>query len=135
MNIGIQLRKPFDQIVERIHADLAEHGYAEIRPSHGIVFQHIGKHGARLTELAARAQMTKQSMSYLVQYLEDRGYIERKEDAADKRAVVFCITNLGWKVVAIAEQSIKDIQTEWAERLGQKKFDALVATLQQLNGA
>jgi len=132
MNIGILLRTPFQQLVDRIHADLANNGYEEIRPAHGTVFQYIGKNGARITTMAEKAQITKQSMSYLVQYLEERGYVERKEDPEDRRAVIFCITPAGWKVVAIAEQSIKDLQAEWVKKLGQKKYDILVNTLLEL---
>ena len=133
MNIGILLRTPFQCLVERIHADLAAKGYEEIRPAHGNVFQYIGKNGARVTTMAEKAQMTKQSMSYLVEYLEERGYVERKADPDDKRAVIFYITKKGWNVVALAEQSIKNLQNEWAEKLGRKKFDAMTSALSELN--
>src|SRR5450755_2302934 len=106
MNIGILLRTPFQQLVDEIHDNLAREGYPEVRPAQGIVFQFIGKTGARLTELAAKAQMTKQSMSYLVEYLEKEGHVERADDETDKRAKIFRLTKKGWKVVAIAEKSI-----------------------------
>lgn len=35
--------------------------------------------GSRLTDLAVRAQITKQSTSYLVDYLEPHGYVKRME--------------------------------------------------------
>ena len=78
--------------------------------------------------------MTKQSMSYLVEYLEERGYVIRKPDPEDKRAVIFCLTAKGWKAVNAAEQSIKAIQDEWREQLGHKKFDTMVNALDDLNG-
>ena len=78
MNIGILLRAPFQQLVDEIHDNLAKAGYPEVRPAQGIVFQFIGKKGARLTELAAKAQMTKQSMSYLVEYLENAAMLKER---------------------------------------------------------
>lgn len=133
MNIGILLRTPFENLVERIHSDLAKNGFADIRPAHGNVFQFIGRNGARITTMAEKAYMTKQSMSYLVEYLEERDYVERKADPDDKRAVIFCLTTKGWKAVKIAEQSIQDLQNEWRERLGNKKFDAMTSALGDLN--
>src|ERR1043165_8047745 len=106
MNLGILLRNPFQKLVESIHEDLAAAGFAEVRPAHGVVFQFIGKNGARLTELAAKSQLTKQSMSYLVEHLEKHGHVERFVDETDSRAWIFRLTKKGWKVVAIAEKSI-----------------------------
>ena len=133
MNIGILLRTPFQTLVERIHVDLAKNGFEEIRPAHGNVFQFIGRNGSRITAMAEKAQMTKQSMSYLVAYLEERSYIERKADPEDGRAIIFCLTPKGRKVVDIAEQSIQHLQGEWKEQLGTKKFDNMVSSLQDLN--
>lgn len=132
MNIGILLRSPFQALVDRIHQDLAKHGFGDVRPAHGNVFQFIGKNGARITALAEKANMTKQSMSYLVEYLEQRGYVERRPDPIDGRAVIFCLTAQGWQVVKVAEQSIKDIQEDWRQFLGPRKFDSMVAALNEL---
>ena len=39
-----------------------------------------------MSELARRAQITKQSMSELVAHLERHGYVERVPDPDDRRA-------------------------------------------------
>jgi DNA-binding MarR family transcriptional regulator len=80
-NIGVLLRDLGQDIVRRVSAGLADSGFAEIRPAHTAVFQHIGADGSRLTDLAERAQITKQSMGYLVDYLEERGYLESLSSA------------------------------------------------------
>lgn len=51
-------------------------GYEDLRPAHLMVFQHIDPVGSRVTDLAAKAQMTKPSMAYLLKELERRGYVE-----------------------------------------------------------
>jgi MarR family len=76
-NIGILLREPFHEVVRRVSAGLAAAGFDDVRPAHTAVFPHIEPVGLRLTDLAERAQMTKQSMGYLVDHLEQRGYLER----------------------------------------------------------
>ncbi|HMS50975.1 MAG TPA: MarR family winged helix-turn-helix transcriptional regulator [Chitinophagales bacterium] len=133
MNIGILLRKPFQQLVDEIHETLAIEGYPEIRPAQGIVFQFIGKNGSRLTELAIKAQITKQSMSYLVEYLEKEGHIEKTDDETDKRAKIFRLTKKGWDVVAIAEKAIENFETNCKKKLGAVKYKQLINLLNELD--
>ena len=101
-NIGILLRGPYQAIVRRIADELAEAGFDDIRPAHTAVFQHIKADGSRLSELAQRAQLTKQSMGYLVDYLEERGYVERRPDPTDRRASLILLTERGWEQVRAA---------------------------------
>ena len=133
MNIGILLRTPFHRLVDELHEELAKHGYPEIRPAHGNVFQFIGKKGARITDMAERAQMTKQSMSYLVYYLEELGYLQRKEDPSDKRALIFALTEKGKKVEDVAETAIASIQKKWEKSIGKKDYVKLFSLLSKLN--
>ena len=56
---------------------------------------HIPASGIRLTELAARAGMTKQAMAELVAEIERRGYIRRTTDPADRRAKIIEFTDEG----------------------------------------
>src|SRR5919199_3563764 len=95
-NIGILLRAPLQEVVRRVSEGLSEAGFDDIRPAHTAVFQHIRAEGSRLSELAERAQLTKQSMGYLVDYLERHGYVERKPDVTDRRAALICLTPRGW---------------------------------------
>src|SRR5437879_5426747 len=96
--IGALLRVPFQAINTRIAEGLAASGYTDLRPAHFAVFQHMRPQGRRLTELAELAQMTKQSMGFLVDYLEERGYVERRPDPLDRRAKIVCYTDKGWDV-------------------------------------
>ncbi len=44
-----------------------------MRPSHGCVFGNMRPHGVRLTDLAERARITKQSVGEIVADLEELG--------------------------------------------------------------
>ncbi len=70
-----------DELIARLHAA----GYSDVTPAHHGVFENLDPGGTRLTELAARAGITHQSMSELVSVLERRGYLERRADPADDR--------------------------------------------------
>jgi len=124
-NIGILLRAPFQEVVRRVTEGLAEAGFGDIRPAHTAVFQHIRAEGSRLSELAERAQLTKQSMSYLVDYLERRGYLERRPDPTDRRAALIVLTERGWDEVRAALRIIAEIEEEWTRRLGRRRMAQL----------
>jgi len=132
MSIGYLLKTPFDILVEQIHIDIAQAGFPEVRIAHGPVFVYIGN-GARLTELAERANMTKQSMSYLVEYLEEHGYVERTNDETDKRAKIFILTDKGRQVNAVADKSIKKFESDCKKKLGNEKFKLLLSLLKELH--
>ena len=132
-NIGVLLRGPYQEVVETVTARLAEAGFDDIRPAHTSVFQHIDADGTRLTDLAQRAQLTKQSMGYLVDYLEQRGYVERKSDPSDRRANLIVLTKRGWEQVRAALRIIASIEKEWEGTLGTRKMEQLRKLLAELH--
>ena len=112
---------------------LSEAGFDDIRPAHTAVFQHIRAEGSRLSELAERAQLTKQSMGYLVDYLERRGYLERRPDPTDRRAALICLTKRGWDEIRAALAIIAELEGEWARRLGERRMAQLRELLEELD--
>ena len=124
-NIGILLRDPFQEVVRRVSAGLADAGFDDLRPAHTAVFQHIEAGGSRLTDLAERAQITKQSMGYLVDYLEQRGYLERRPDPSDRRAALISLTERGWEQIRAALGIIATLEEEWGSRLGERRMEQL----------
>ena len=134
-NIGILLRDSLQEIVRRVAEGLAAAGFDDLRPAHTVVFQHIEADGSRLTQLAERAQITKQSMGYLVDYLEDCGYLERRVDPTDRRAVLICLTERGWSQIRASLAIIAEIEAEWTRRLGTERLEDLRGTLDELRRA
>ena len=133
-NIGVLLREPFQEVVRRVSAGLAEAGFDDLRPAHTAVFQHIEAGGSRLTDLAERAQITKQSMGYLVDDLERHGYLERRPDSTDRRATLICLTERGWDQIRAALAIIASIEAEWTAELGERRMQQLRDALQTLGG-
>ena len=130
--LGALLRIPFQAITARLHTELAAAGFADLSPAQFVVFQHLPAEGARVSELAARAQITKQSMGYLVDYLAARGYVERLPDPADGRAAIVRLTERGWAVDQAARAISRGVEEEWARRLGRRRMDQLRDLLERL---
>jgi DNA-binding MarR family transcriptional regulator len=77
----------------------------EVRAPHGNVFRFLDDDGNQVSELARRAQITKQSMAELVAHLERHGYVERVPDPQDRRAKLVRPTDRGRDVDAIAREA------------------------------
>jgi len=121
------------QMGDELHDRLGKLGYAEIRPAHGCVFGNMKPHGVRLTDIAERSRITKQSVGEIVTNLEELGYVERIPDPADKRAKLVRLTPLGQEVQDAARKTFAEIEAEWGERIGKKKVAALRAALEELS--
>jgi DNA-binding MarR family transcriptional regulator len=134
-NLGVLLREPFRIGSERLHQRFAERGHPEIRTPHGNVFPFLDSAGTRVSVLAQRAQITKQSMAELVAHLEHHGYLERVPDPSDGRAKLVRATPRGDELYAIAREFVAELEQEWTERLGAQKMRRLRALLEELNAA
>jgi DNA-binding MarR family transcriptional regulator len=134
-NLAILLREPFRAMSEQLFARLAQRGHGEVRYAHGNVFQYLDDAGTHVSELAQRAQMTKQSMAQLVQHLERHGYVERVPDPADRRAKLVRTTERGREVFEIVREFVAETDVRLAERLGTAKVAQLRALLAELGAA
>src|SRR6187402_3130497 len=85
-HLGVLLHRARRLLDEEIVSALAAAGFHNLRIGHEAVFSFMPARGTRLTELARRARITKQSMGELVRELEALGYVERAADPADGRA-------------------------------------------------
>ena len=132
-NLAILLREPFRIGSERLTERLAERGHPEVRTPHGNVFQYLDDAGTRVSVLAQRAQITKQSMAELVAHLERHGYVERVPDPADRRAKLVRPTPRGGEIYEIAREFIIDMEAEWTAKLGDRKMRTLRELLKELN--
>lgn len=121
-------RAVFANVLERFHRER----FTDLRDAHGSVFVFLPHGGARLTELADRARVTKQSMGELVRELESLGYVERRVDPADARARIITLTERGKRANEIGLQEISQTEARWAREVGAERVRALRETLERL---
>ncbi|WP_336518259.1 MarR family winged helix-turn-helix transcriptional regulator [Pollutibacter soli] len=132
INTGVYLRKLWDDLRYNLEIQLKENGFDNISPSHGWVFYHTDANGSRITDLAAKAKITKQSMSVLVAQLENDGYVKKTPDPNDKRAWLLLLTAKGKKVKSVGQQINFEFEEEWKKKLGEKDYDQLRQLLKRL---
>ncbi len=119
-----------DDLIGTLHA----HGFDDIRPSHGAIFANLDDDGTRPSELARRAEMTKQAMGELIADLEAKGYVERRPDPGDGRASLVALTERGRLVDRTADDAIERIEKQYVRRLGRARYDELLNLLGELAG-
>ena len=101
-----------DEHVPLVLSNLAAR--AQVSAAHIHITRHLPLDGARLTDLAQAAGMSKQAMASLVKQCEAWGLVERAREAQDARAnrVVFTAIGLQWlggfqRAVAQAEAEFR----------------------------
>jgi DNA-binding MarR family transcriptional regulator len=115
-----------DQFARELAQKLEAVGLGDIRPGHGCVFGNIDPEiGSRLTDLAERANMTKQSVGEVTSDLAQLGYLERIADPDDGRAKIIRLTAQGRDAYSVGRRLIDEVEQEWATRYGEERIAVL----------
>lgn len=116
----------------RVMDALAAAGVDDITLAQSRLMQRLDDDGLRLTELAARAQVTKQTAGALIDQLERVGYVRRELDPSDARARLVIPTSKARRLREVTEPVVDDVERQWREHLGDKAFDQMTAALVKL---
>lgn len=131
-SIGALLRIPFQHLAQEVYGELTRAGHGEVRASHSVVFRYVLPEGSRITELAERAGITKQSMASLVAHLETQGYVRLEPDPVDGRAKRVVLTQRGEQVQREALRLSREVEMHWAALIGEKEMSRLRELLEKL---
>ena len=121
-----------DALFAEFRVELEKSEFGDIRPTHGCVFRFVQGQGLRLTDIAERANMTKQSVGEVVDDLVERGYAQRIPDPDDRRAKLICLTERGETAQAHGRKLFAKVEKRWAERYGAERIAALRELLEEI---
>ena len=133
--IGALLRVPWEGVRERMLTGLHERGYSDLVAAHLNVLLYPGPENMRPSELAARTGMTKQALNYLLGQLEALGYLARAPDSADQRFKRVHLTPRGRAAGAAMREIVMEIEAEWTQKLGPRRFAQLRDSLAKLSSS
>jgi DNA-binding MarR family transcriptional regulator len=131
--IGALLRIPFETVRDRMLTGLHQRGYTDLIAAHLDVFQYPGPENQRPIELATHTRMSKQALNYLLGQLEQLGYLTREADNSDQRSKRIRLTPRGRAAIEAIREIVGEVEAEWQEQLGPRKFAQLRALLAQLH--
>lgn len=130
--IGARLRYCLTHVEQRLGHALAEAGFADIQLAHFKVLRFPPPENERPIDLAQRAGMSKQAMNYLLQQLEELGYVRRVSVEQSSTRLV-SLTAKGWKVAEIQRATVHLIEREWEQQIGTQRFKMFYAVLKELS--
>jgi DNA-binding MarR family transcriptional regulator len=132
--LGTLLRFLYNSVAEEEEHHMAATGYDNIHVAHFPVLAHLyaSPEGARITDLAIWAHITKPSMVYLVDYLAERGYVERVLNTSDKRAQMVQLTVRGQEAAAVLHQLNLNIEQKWQKQIGSQALSQFMYLLRNL---
>ena len=131
--IGALLRVPWETVRDRMLAGLHDRGFTDLVAAHVDVWRYPGPENQRPSQLATQTRMTKQALNYLLGQLEQLGYLTREADSDDQRSKRIRLTSRGRAATEAIYEIVQEVETEWEQQLGPRKFAQLRDLLTQLN--
>ena len=132
--LGALFRLLWQRMRDGAHLHVVAAGFPDVQPAHLQVFRRPSPDGERPSDLAARLQISKQSVNDLLGHLEERGYLRREADPSDGRGRVVRLTDKGRLLEAEVHAAARAAEDDLAARLGATRYAALVATLSEMAG-
>jgi DNA-binding MarR family transcriptional regulator len=130
--LGVLLSAAERALAVELEDGLRAAGYHDLRAAHAQVFFAIEFEGSRLTDLAARAGMTKQAMGELVRYLEQHDYLHVEPDSRDRRAKVIRPTAKGRSAHESSIAMLAESDRRLEARLGEQELRDLRSQLRRI---
>lgn len=132
-NLGFLLAKAAQRWNELLYAEFVDEGFPEVRPAYGsILLPLFQEDGLRMGELAARARLSKQTMTTLVRLMERNGLVRRERDDVDRRAFCIFLTPVARRFEPVAERVLARLDARVAARLSLSDRTMLVQSLKEV---
>jgi len=120
------LRIAYNALSAAIYRHVEQAAGAGLRPAHGNALEMLALHdGLRLTDIAAQAGMTTQSMGEIVDDLVAKGYLRRQEDPADRRAKRIYLTGQGRQAADAGHVATRTAEQLIQAALGPRQYQQL----------
>lgn len=89
------------------------------------VLRHLAGGPLRASHIVGRCDVSKQAISQQITHLHTSGYVHVETDPNDHRARVVSLTDKGIRAQRLVGRLFADIESDWAEALGQRDSAAL----------
>lgn len=120
-------------IRDKLHA-VHRAGFTELTDAQLALFEHLDGPGTRLTELATRTGVAKQSMIELVDRAERSRLVERRADPDDRRAKLVVPTQAGCELADVVTRAIDQANARFAMIVGGAATTLILQTLTAYTG-
>ncbi|MFI6653163.1 MarR family winged helix-turn-helix transcriptional regulator [Streptomyces sp. NPDC050529] len=133
-DLALLLLAGFRTLADRATAELAERGYEDVRSVHDFALHSILSGADSVSELARRMSVTRQAAAKTVATLEERQYVARRLDPADRRRTRLRVTERGLALLQQGEAIFDEMREQWEEQVGAASLSTVEEALRSLVG-
>jgi DNA-binding MarR family transcriptional regulator len=132
-NAGFELAKASQRWNELLYEEFRRRGFGEVRPSYGSVLLPLFEEdGLRMGELAARARVSKQTMTTLIRLMERAQLVAREPDRIDRRASLIRLSVRALEFAPVAGEIVAELEQTIAAQLGERRYKVFRNALQEM---
>ena len=126
----IALFQRFCWLDEGLQARLHERGWPDVSRPQSMVMTNIVSGIVRPSDIARNLGVSRQAIHSTINQMVKLGIVRLDVDPDDRRHMIVSLTDLGARMRKDAQRSMDALTAQIADRLGQDKFDALLAALE-----
>lgn len=126
----IALFQRFCWLDEGLQARLHDHGWPDVNRPQSMVMTNIVSGIVRPSDIARNLGVSRQAIHSTINQMVALGMVQLDVDPADRRHMIVSLTELGARMRKDAQRSMDALTEQIAAKLGQDKFDALLAALE-----
>lgn len=133
-DLALLMLAGFRTLADRATAELARRGHDDFRPVHDFALHSILSGAENASELGRAMSVTKQAAARTIAVLEERGYVAREPDEADRRKMRLRVTERGTALLREGEAVFDEMRDELEKQVGTESLAITEATLRALVG-
>ncbi|SKB26041.1 MarR family winged helix-turn-helix transcriptional regulator [Sphingopyxis flava] len=126
----IALFQRFCWLDEGLQARLHDHGWPDVSRPQSMVMTNIVSGIVRPSDIARNLGVSRQAIHSTINQMVKLGIVKLEVDPSDRRNMIVALTDLGARMREDAQRSMDALSAQIAARLGQDRFDALLAALE-----
>lgn len=131
-HIGLALWAAAEDWRRRLTVAMAARDVDWFGEARATLIPHISAEGVRMANLSHRSGITRQAVHQFILALEADGVVVRESDPDDARGRVVRYTEEGLAILRKSDTAKREIEMEYAAKLGEQEYMALLAALKTL---
>lgn len=126
----IALFQRFCWLDEGLQARLHDRGWPDVSRPQSMVMTNIVSGIVRPSDIARNLGVSRQAIHSTINQMVAMGMVELAPDPEDRRHMIVSLTDIGARMRQDAQAAMDALTDHLAGKLGQERFDALLATLE-----
>ena len=129
----IELESTYEALKDLFSMHYARYGLSEVKFKVLIQLHMAGERGLNQSELSKKMQVSRANITGLIERLEKEGLVFRRDDPADKRAFIVCLTDRAALLMKFFLPKNNDFVHQVMSVLDRHEREQLISLLEKLN--